>query len=100
MTIGIQETGSVRGSALLATLCAASVICLALASYLSLVLAQQTSVARSQAWNAALGMAEAGVEEGLAQLNGNSTFSANGWGGSGGTFGPISRTLADGSYSV
>ena len=51
------------------TLFAAVLLGLTLGSYLYLVHAQNISVFRSQAWNAALAMAEAGVEEALAHLN-------------------------------
>jgi len=76
-------------------------------AYLYLARAQRTLETRSQGWNAALALAEAGAEEALAQLNPGATAqavnrSANGWGAAvGGLYGPISRTLSDvGSYSV
>ena len=76
-------------------------------AYLYLVRTQRGFVARSQGWNAALAMAEAGVEEALAQLNPGAPApsinrSANGWGAAAnGVYGPISRTLTNnGSYSV
>jgi len=74
--------------------------------YIPLVNNQRISVARSQAWNGALAMAEAGVEEALAQLNPGAAVTsidrtANGWGQPvGNLYGPMSRTLNDGSYSV
>jgi hypothetical protein len=74
--------------------------------YIPLVNNQRISVARSQAWNGALSMAEAGVEEALAQLNPGAAVSgidrtANGWGQPvGNLYGPMSRTLNYGSYSV
>jgi len=76
-----------------------------LVSYLELVRAQNVSVERSQAWNRALAVAEAGVEEALAQMNHklgtNSPLGANGWGGpNGGVYGPVSRTLSDGSFTA
>ena len=60
---------------------------------------QNALVARSQVWNSAMGLAEAGVEEALAQLNPGAPApvvdrAANGWGGpSGGVYGPVTRTL-------
>ena len=63
-------------------------------------------VARSQAWNSALPLAEAGVEEAMAQLNPGAPHpivdrSANGWGSPvSGSYGPMSRTMDTGSYSV
>ena len=76
-------------------------------AYLYLVRTQRGNVARSQAWNGALAMAEAGVEEALAQLNPGVYLApvdrtANGWGApNNGIYGPASRSVPDyGSYSV
>jgi hypothetical protein len=75
-------------------------------SYLLMIQNQHLSVVRSQAWNTALAVAEAGAEEALAQLNPgviltNVDRTANGWGlSSNGTYGPISRTLSTGTYAV
>jgi hypothetical protein len=75
-------------------------------SYLNSVQEQKGLVARSEAWNSALTLAEGGVEEALAQLNpgagvSNVDLTANGWGApSGGLYGPVARTLSSGSYSV
>ena len=94
------------GGALLVTLFIGTILGVTLASYLLTLRAQHQSVIRSQAWNAALAMAEAGVDEALAQLNpgigaGTANRSANGWPGpAGGLYGPVSRTLSGGSYSV
>ncbi len=74
--------------------------------YLDLASSQRAIVARSQAWNSALGLAEAGVEEVLAHLNpgagqGLINRGSEGWGGAApGTYGPVTRTLDTGSYSV
>jgi len=99
-----EQTGSV----LMVTLFMVSLIGFFLFSYLYLVRTERVQVARSQGWNAALAMAEAGLEEALAQINpgapapGGVDRTANGWGAaSGGFYGPMSRTLAGGgSYSV
>lgn len=61
------------------TLFSAVLIGTVLASYLTLIRQQSAAVARSQGWNAALVLAEAGVEEALSQIN-SGTPSANGWG--------------------
>jgi hypothetical protein len=90
------------------TLFIAVMMGLFLGAYLSLARQQNALVARSQGWNAAMGMAEAGVEEAMGQLNPGAPApptvnrAANGWGGpSGGVYGPVSRTVATGSsYSV
>lgn len=80
------------------TLTLGVILTLACISYLLLVGNQKTTVTRSQTWNAALTMAEAGIEEAMAQINASpGDFSANGWGNN---FGPVTRTLIGGSYSV
>jgi len=58
-----------QGSVLLVTLGITFVLGLGLASYLTLTRWQHASIVRSQAWNSAMALAEAGVEEALAQLN-------------------------------
>src|SRR5262249_7939600 len=61
---------------------------------------------RSQGWNAALSLAEAGAEEALAHLNPGAPQpfidrAGDGWGGpSGGLYGPVARTSSAGTYSV
>lgn len=96
-----------QGSVLIVTLFIASLFGLFLFSYLYLVRVQRGLVARSQAWNGAMGMAESGIEESLAQLNPstpqmpNVDRTANGWGQpSGGIYGPMTRTLSNGWYSA
>lgn len=101
-----ERRRSERGSVLTITLFITTLFALFLASYLSLARQQNALVARSQVWNSAMGMAEAGVEEALAQLNPGAPppvvdRAANGWGGpAGGAYGPVNRTLPTGSYSV
>lgn len=63
------QTRTAAGSVLITTLLVAVLLGTVLASYLLMVRGQNVSVARSQAWHAALAVAEAGVEEALAQLN-------------------------------
>ena len=57
-----------QGSVLVISLAVAAVIGISLASYLTLTANQCKSVTRAQAWNAAMTVAEAGVEEALTQL--------------------------------
>src|SRR3954453_24191757 len=97
-----------QGGVLVVTFFILTSIFIALGSYLLLVRAQYVSVARSQAWNAAFTMAEAGVEEALAQLTPAALATnyvdrtANGWGAiSNGFYGPVTRTVGtNGYYSV
>jgi hypothetical protein len=96
-----QKRKREQGSVLVLTIILGAILLVTMASYLRLVSVQEISVNRSQDWNAALTVTEAGVEEALAQINASSgDFSANGWGGSGGTYGPMSRALLGGSYNV
>jgi len=96
-----------NGSALIIGLIICAIMGLTLSSYLLLVRFQRTNSTRSQAWNHALDIAEAGVEEALSQINpalpgpAAVDLSANGWGSAhGGIYGPMNRTLSLGSYSV
>jgi hypothetical protein len=114
MKIRVQKISREQASALIVTLVLGVVLLVVLASYMGLLASQKKLVTRSQTWNAALTMAEAGIEEGMAQLNqgtsfsftnlfNNSTitnFSNNGWGGSGTNFGPKGANLLGGSYKA
>jgi hypothetical protein len=77
---------SERGGILLASLFVVAALGITLGSYLLLVRNDYVLTARSQSWNATLAVAEAGVEEALAQLNpgpfvtpGTVDRSANNW---------------------
>src|SRR5712691_6289398 len=97
-----RETGSI----MMLTIIAACLLGHTLGSYLLMVRAESVTVARSQAWNAALHVAGAGVEEALAALNQNAAgqlpnwgppdLSTSTWPRSGGGFGPMSRDLVTG----
>src|SRR5687768_5190465 len=62
-----------NGSTLLVTIVLTVLIGVTLTSYLALVSHQNTSIMRSLAWNSAIAVAEAGVEEAMAHLNRNGT---------------------------
>lgn len=71
-----------QGGALVVSLLIAVILLITLTSYLALVSDENQAVGRAQAWNAAMPMAEAGVEEALSQLQyaGNGTnLATNGW---------------------
>src|SRR6185503_11226096 len=85
------------GSTLLAVLLLTGIILLALGTYLALASQEHRTVKRSLCWNAALPMAEAGIEEALSQLKQNTTnFEADGWS----TNHIKQRTLTNGFYNV
>jgi len=99
---------SAAGSVLVTSVVVITIIGIVLGSYLLLIRTQNSSVARSQAWNAAIAVAEAGVEEALAHLNPGVTRTppardAHGWylGGDGMYHLPNApRRLANGHYNV
>ena len=67
------------GNTLLVVLLSTGLIVAALGSYLNLASTEHKIVHRSRSWNAALPLAETGVEEALSQLNRNRTnFAADG----------------------
>ena len=90
------------GSALIVCLCVAGITGVALVAYLSLVSNENVAVARSQSWNAAMPIVEAGLEEALAHLNANSkqkNLQCCGWSWSGTKF-IQQRNWGDGYYVV
>jgi hypothetical protein len=107
---GVQLTGA-SGSVLLVTLGLCVILGLALGSYLSLIKTQHFSVSRARSWNAALVVAEAGVEEAMAQLNDTNLiklgiqtpqgFNANKWQPTNATHVGYWKTniLTDGTYT-
>jgi Tfp pilus assembly protein PilV len=85
------------GSTLLVVMLLLGIILLALGTYLALASQESRTMKRSLCWNAALPMAEAGIEEALSQLKQNTTnFAADGW-----TTNHIKhRSLTNGYYIV
>src|SRR6266436_4410637 len=104
--IRFEKKGREEGSALLIALAVVTIIGISVASYLMLARSQHGLVAESQAWNTALTLAEAGIEEGLAQVNvvfGTNYMpsAATNWGGPAyGVYGPRTNVMTNGSYSV
>ena len=105
MTLRISKQNHVQGNILVVAMVVTLLVGFAMASYLSLVQSQHLSVARSQAWNAALALAESGIEDGLAQVNvnfGTNYFSSaqTNWGGTDGVYGPKTVAIGGDSYST
>ena len=104
MNIRLRPPCHARGSILIVSLLTLTILSMILASYLSMSQRQSVSVARSQAWNAAIAVAEGGVEEALAQLNrgvgaGELNLAANGWEQKAeGNYGPQQRRYLGSSY--
>ncbi|MGC8886024.1 MAG: DUF7305 domain-containing protein [Verrucomicrobiia bacterium] len=101
MKIYFNNNSGKRGSVLALTIIIAGIIGFSLASYLTLVSAQNRSVIRSQAWNATMPLIEAGIEEALAHLNKNglTNLFSDGWTYEFG-FAVKRRTLGEGRYVV
>src|SRR5437899_5494191 len=69
------------GTTLFVVMMITGLIIAALGTYLNLASQEHKTLKRSFCWNAALPMAEAGVEEALSHLNRNKTnYAADGWG--------------------
>jgi len=97
-----KATGE-AASVLVVSLLTTAVLAISLASYLLMVRSEYVAVSRSQSWNAALILAEAGAEEAMAGLNPgvmgpNGSQSATWRTPSGGIYGPVSRSLTNGAY--
>ena len=88
-----------RGSTIFITLIVAALVALTLGAYLTWSKTQSKLATRAQAWNAALPMVEAGLEEAMAHLNYDSSWGTNGWTLSGTNY-VKQRTFGDGYYLV
>jgi hypothetical protein len=98
----IKPSQKVRqtASALLVTMVLGGILCLFVMYYLSLVQQQSTLSVRSQAWNLAIAVTEAGVEEGLQAINsGNGNLQSAEWAYDG-TYYCRSNNLPDGNSYV
>jgi hypothetical protein len=88
------------GNTLLIVMLFTGILTIGLVSYLRLSSGENASVVRSLRWNAALPLAEAGIEEALSQLNKHTNdFSLDGWTQSGTVYSK-QRTLGDDYYIV
>jgi hypothetical protein len=88
------------GTALIVTLMIAGLLAIAVGTYLAMTSQGNTSVKRSIGWNAALPLAEAGVEEALSHVMRNTNgFGVDGWTMTNGAFQKV-RILGNGFYSA
>jgi hypothetical protein len=77
-----------------------SILSISIFGYLSLIEQQSRLGARSQAWNTAMALVEAGVEEGLQHLNSNfGNLGSQGWTTSGNIY-SISNVLGTAAYKT
>ncbi|HEV2207434.1 MAG TPA: hypothetical protein VG167_01580 [Verrucomicrobiae bacterium] len=82
MKIGIIRKPKELASALLTTLVICSILSMFVMYYLSLIDQQSYLSARSQVWNMAISISEAGIEDGLEEINSNPNYpnlSGDGW---------------------
>ena len=112
MNICLHVRNKESGSVLVISMILALILGLTMGSYLYWVRSQNILTSESQAWNHALAAAEAGIEEGMAQINvsyGNVAFPTNyigsiqtNWDNSvSGVYGPkINTNLLGASYSA
>lgn len=99
-----------NGAAVLATtICTFILMSFLVVGYLWMMMEQSKATERSQHWNAALAVAEAGIDEGMAHINysfgTNVNLGVDGWTSNAtqNYFGPMSRSLSNdvgSSYSV
>jgi hypothetical protein len=93
--------GKLQGNALLLTVFITGLIGFVLAVYLTMVQNQNSANTRSQVWNSAMPVVEAGIEDALAHLNrhGTTNLLCDGWTLSGATY-SVTRTVGEGTYSA
>src|SRR4051794_21344711 len=101
MKIKLRRKAQAAGHALIVALVIGTILCITLTGYLTVVQQQTLLSARSQSWNLAITLVEAGLEEGLEHLNVNaSNLGADGWSHSDPWY-YHTVTMADGnSYTV
>src|SRR3954453_3936202 len=102
MKIRVSIKTKPLASSLLVALVTCSILSVSIFGYLSMSEQQHFLSARSQAWNMAIAVVEAGIEEGLEQLNTNQGhLTSDGWANTLPGIYVRSRTLPDGnSYTV
>ena len=90
-----------QGASLVTVLIMCGILSMSIVGYLLLITQQSRLSTRSQTWNMAIAVSEAGVEEGLEHLNSNSAdLSADNWDVDGAIY-SRTRTFADGNrYTV
>ena len=101
MNLKITAQRQCLAASLLTVLIICSILSFSAVGYLALITHQSQMSARSQVWNMAIAISEAGVEEGLQQLNSNSgALSTDGWDADGAVY-SRTRQFADGNrYTV
>ena len=80
-----------RGNVMLLTVITMGLVSFLLVTYLHLVQGQNSSITRSQAWNGAMPVIEAGIEDALTHINnhGSTNLACDGW-----VYNSINRTYS------
>ncbi len=101
MNTKINRHQATLGASLVTVMIICGIISFSVVGYLALITQQSTLSARSQTWNMAIAISEAGIEEGLEQLNSNSgNLNTSPWVADGATY-SLTRSFAGGnSYTV
>src|SRR5215831_15180282 len=89
-------------SSLLTTLVICSILSMFVMYYLSLIDQQSYLSSRSQVWNMAIAISEAGIEDGLQEINSNNNYpnlNGDGWSGSNSVW-ARTNSLPDGNSYV
>jgi hypothetical protein len=96
------DTRKDKGSILVTALLTIVVLMISLGAYLGMTAYQVRSANRSECWNMAIAVAEAGIEEGHAHLNQNglSNLFSNGWVATGTNTAVKTRQLGSNSFTV
>lgn len=89
-----------QGMILVVTIVIIAIVGLMLVAYLQMVKSQNYNTTRSQAWNSAVPVIEAGIEDALTQLNVHAdNINCEGWNSSGGVYW-MRREVPEGYYIV
>ncbi len=96
-----HATGRAAGNVLILSVVTIGILGITLAGYLALARTHTSLTARSQAWNLAIPLAEAGIEEAMTHLSfsGTNGLGNYGWSYSNRRY-SLTRTLGDGHYTV
>jgi hypothetical protein len=98
-TIGLKHSRS-QGNALMVTIFLITFVGILLTAYLQMVKSQNYNTTRSQAWNSAIPVIEAGIEDALTHLNVHAdNINCDGWTYSGGVWW-VQRNVPEGYYVV
>ena len=100
MKISLSQKAKQIASALVLVMVMGGILCLFVVYYLSLVEQQNKLNARSQAWNIAIAVSEAGIEEGLEAINNVNGFNATEWAYDGTYYIRTNSLVGDNSYVV